>query len=49
MKVKNTVLEFKFPTGGADLCFIALQPGNARGANHPVLSHILPVFLPLIT
>ena len=45
-KVKSTALGFTVPTGGADLRFLALQPGSAMGglgANHPVPSHTLPV------
>ena len=30
-KVKNTALDFTVPTGGADLCFLALQPVSAMG------------------
>ena len=30
-KVKDTALDFTVPTGGADLRFLALQPGSAMG------------------
>ena len=43
-------IDFTVPTGGADLRFLALQPGSAWGvgASHPVLSHTLPVYFPQI-
>ena len=49
-KVKNTELDFTVPTGGADLCFLALQPGSVTGGgNHPVLSLTISVYLPQIS
>ena len=50
-KKKGTALDFTVPTGGADLRFLALQPGIAMGlgANHPVLSHTLPLYLSQIS
>ena len=30
-KVKNKALDFTVPTGGIDVCFLALQPGIATG------------------
>ena len=31
VNVKDTALDFTVPTGGADLRFLALQPGSAMG------------------
>ena len=31
IKKKDTVLDFTVPTSGADLRFLALQPGSAMG------------------
>ena len=31
VKVKDTALDFTVRTGGADLRFLALHPGSARG------------------
>ena len=41
------VLDFTVPIGGADIRFMALQPGSAMGgwAGHPVLPHTPPVYL----
>ena len=51
--VKDTALDTTVPTGGSNLRFLALHPGSAMrrglGANHPVLSHTLPVYLPQIS
>ena len=35
VKVKNTALDLTVHTGGANLCFLALQPGSAIGAWGP--------------
>ena len=34
-KVKDTALDFTVRTGGADLRFLALQPGSAMGGWEP--------------
>ena len=49
-KVKSTVFDIIVSTNGADLCFMALQPGSRMGGvNHPVLSHTLSVYLPQVS
>ena len=35
--VNNTALNFTVPTGGADLRFLALQPGSAMGGLGPAM------------
>ena len=37
VKVKDTALDFTVPTGGADLRFLALQPGSAMGGWGPTI------------
>ena len=36
-KVKDTVLDFTVRTGGADLRFLALQPGSVMGGWGPTI------------
>ena len=36
-KLKDTALDFKVPTGGADLRFLVLQPGSAIGGWGPAI------------
>ena len=36
-KVKDTALDSTVPTGGADLRFLALQPGSAMGGRGPAI------------
>ena len=52
LKVKDTALDFTVRTSGADLRFLALQPGIAMGGWGPAIlcfSHTLPVYLPQIS
>ena len=37
VKVKDTALDFTVRTGGADLRFLALQPGSAMGGWGPAI------------
>ena len=36
-KVKDMTLDLTVPTGGADLRFLALQPGSAMGGRGPAI------------
>jgi len=42
-KVKHTALDFTVHTGGADLHFLALQPGSVMGIMYyTLIGHLVP-------
>ena len=43
-KLKDTALDFTVPTGGADLRFLALQPGSAMRGWGPAIIRIITSF-----
>jgi hypothetical protein len=47
-KGKDTLFNFSVPSGGADVCFVALQPGSAMGRGKASYAFAYSTCLPSI-